>query len=306
MAYLVLLGAWLTGCPGTSIRTPKTGVTLLVTSSANKLLTSALDALQQEKSVVSVDDIQSLTVTVTEISLDYAGTNPPDAEDGENEDKVQKDNENDSENNGQDETEDESDDESKIVVFEGAQDVDLLDMTLSGLSELISTDNVPSGFYTKIRIEISNPRLVLKSDPNTVITDVQLTADGHLFISKTFELPADQHSLIVLDFGGIHLVKTGSDKYVLTPQLNATVTVQDAAVSLGGQIVSVDTANDMMVIDNGGQDVEVHYDPNAIFLPTDTTTPTGTEADLTVGATVQVDGLLTPGGAVNATAVHLV
>ncbi len=191
------------------------------------------------------------------------------------------------------------------MVFQGAQDVNLVDMTLSGLSQLLSTDNVPPGKYEGITINISNPRLVLKADLNTVITDVQLTANGRLFIKQDFELPAVQHSLIVLDFGGIHLVHTGQGKYVLTPQLRATITVQNAAVTLQGTIVSVDTSNHSMVIDNNGQNVTVFYDPTKIFLSTDTTTPTGTEADLTVGASVTVDGFMEANGTVTATEVHL-
>ncbi|MBX7255962.1 MAG: DUF4382 domain-containing protein [Candidatus Hydrogenedentes bacterium] len=263
------------GCPPKG--TGKSDITVLLSSSENKIASAIVSALQAEKSVVDIYDIESFVVSVTEISLDHAGS-----------------------------SDDTKAGSSKVVVFDGEQDVDLLDLTMSGLSSLIAVDSVPSGLYTKIRIEIDNPRLVLKSDPDTVIEDVHLTANSHLFISKSFELPEGQNSLIVLDFGGIHLIENGNGKYTLTPQLRADITVQSADVTLEGVIESVDMDADTLTLTSGGVTTTVNYAGAAVFLPADTDTPTGTEADLVAGLTVHVEGVLNPDSTVDASAIRIV
>ncbi len=279
MAVVVLAtcGLFISGCPAPA--SGKSGITVLFSSSENKVASAILAALNTEKAVVDINDVQSLVVTVTEVSLDYAGT----ADDGG--DKAQG--------------------TSKVVVFDGAQDIDLLDLTMTGLSSLIATDSVPAGLYTKIRIEIEDPRLVLKADPDTVIEDVHLTANSHLFISKSFELPEGQNSLILLDFGGLHLVQNGSSDYVLTPQLRADITVQSADVALEGVIESIDMDADSLSLLTGDVSTTVNYTGASVFLLADTDTPTGTEADLLVGLTVQVEGLLNPDSTVDATAIRI-
>ena len=140
---------------------------------------------------VDLSEILSLELTVTEINLDYAGNS---AGEGEGE--------------GEGESEDDTFDGDTVTVFSGNLEIDLLNLT--DISEILSESDVPAGRYTKVRISIANPRLILASDPETVITDVHLTANNRLFVSQSFEVPEDQTSLIVLDLGSIALRAQGN------------------------------------------------------------------------------------------------
>lgn len=238
---------------------------------------------------VDTEDIASLMVTLTEISLDHVN-GPPAAED---------------EGEGEIAEEGEADARNKIVVFSGSTDLELRD--LIGVSELISNADIPAGRYTKIRLSIEDPRMTLVSDPDTVITDIQTTANGRLYVSSNFEVPEGQDSLILLDFQGLHLVQTGNGGYVWTPQLRAEISVELADVQVQGQVESVDTEADTLSLlpDSGSEAVQVAYAGAAIYLPEDTDTPTGTEADLTAATRVIVEGDLSVSGNITATAIWL-
>lgn len=273
LSIMMLWG--LSGCPPPP---QETKVTVLVSGDLNP---DAKAAVKKSNDVLT-EDIESLLVTVTEISLDQANTSELSADEGE-----------------------EDVDTNKIVVFSGSVDLEMRD--LIGVSELISEADVPAGQYTKIRLAIENPRLTLVSDPATVITDIQTTANGHLFVSESFEVPADQDSLILLDFQGLHLVKTGNGKYVWTPQLRAEISVEAADVQVQGAIDSVDADADtlMLLPDSGSDAVLVDYAAAAIYLPDDSDTATGTEADLVTGAAVIVEGELSVSGEITATAIWI-
>jgi plastocyanin len=178
----------------------------------------------------------SVADDVVEISFSQAGVypyfsnNPADIDNAmtgtvivEEEDEEESDRRRDDDE--EDEHENEDDDTTPIVVFTGSLDIDVVDLTLQDLTELISEVVLPSGEYKGIRLTIENPRLVLKSDPDTVITDVHLTAGGRLFIKYEFTLAELEEILVTVHFGGIHLIQTGSGKYVLTPHL--TVSTDD-------------------------------------------------------------------------------
>lgn len=275
-----------TGCPMLGIMGGKTHVTLLFTNGGAK---SALAVTPVSgKAVTPVSDVKSLTVTVTQVTL-------MPGEDDSSQDTT-----------GESTAEDASDgtsSESGTVVFTGSLDVNLLDLT--NLSEALSSANVPAGTYSQIRLAISNPRLVLNSDPNTTITNVQLTANGQLFVSDDFTLTAGQDNLIVLDFGGIHLVQEGNGGYLLTPQLRADVTVQSADVASVGTIANLDTSTHTFTLTLTNGSLNVDYTSADIYLSTDTTTPTGTESDLADGLTVEVVGTVDVQGNVTASAIYL-
>lgn len=120
-----------------------------------------------------------------------------------------------------------------ITVFEGMHDFDLVDPT--EICEVLSSVDIPSGRYCKIRLHVENPRLLLAEDapfdPDDppYRTNVKLTANGRLFIGASFELEPDGESLIKIIFQGMHLVETG-DMFVLTPQLLADVEVIDVDI----------------------------------------------------------------------------
>lgn len=260
-----LLMAIGTGCPRNN-SSGKAKVTTVFTTDSGSFKNVLLKALSTEKAVVSVDDIFSLTVTIDEISLDQ-------------------------------------EDETKVVVFTGPVDVNLLDLT--AVSEALSTAEVPAGTYTKIRLAISNPRLVLNSDTSTEITDVKLTANGQLFIDQTFTLEDGEEVLLLLDFGGIHLVLNGNGRYVLTPQLQADLTLTSAEVMTSGEIADLDMDADTFTLVLVDGELVIDYSAALIFLDTDTDTATGTEADLADGLMVEVTGLLQVDGSVVADSVRI-
>lgn len=274
---LVAIAAVLVGCPRK--REPAVAkVTVLLGASTKSLAVSLMKAVAP-KAVVAPEDIESLIVTVTSVELD--------PEDGDGED--------DKHHTG-------GGSSNGVFVFTGSVDVDLVNP--EGLSEILSTAEIPAGTYTKVRIGIENPRLRLVADPDTEITNVKLTANGHVFISQTLEIPEGE-SLIVLTFTDIHLVRNGNGRYVLTPQLSVDISITSADVTATGTIASVDPDNDSMVVTLADGEITVLYGSAAIFLSTDTDTPTGTEADLVVGASVEVIGTVDLDGVVTATEIHL-
>ena len=216
------------------------------------------------KAKADIADIQSLTVSVTSLVLDQL-------------------------------------DGSQTELLVDPQDVDLLDLT--GVAGLLTTAEVPSGAYTKIRLGIADPRLVLKSDPATVITDIHLTANAHMFVETQFAIPPNTNTNILLTFGGLHLVQQGNGGYTLTPQLRAEVSVELVPVANQGTVVSVDPVAGTMVLTIGDSDVTVNIADAAVYLPGDTDTPTGTVADLVAGAVVSVEGSVDAEGIIVATKV---
>ncbi|MBW7865130.1 MAG: DUF4382 domain-containing protein [Candidatus Hydrogenedens sp.] len=173
-------------------------------------------------------------------------------------------------------------------------EVDLVQ--LLGVSGLLTSAEVPPGVYTKIRLGIENPRLTLLSDPETVITDIHLTANSRMFVNTQFAIPPNTSTTIQLDFGGIHLVKLGNGGHTLTPQLRATVLVALTPVSNQGGVISVDAAAGTMELLIGDSAVTVDISGAAIFLPGDVDTPTGGTGDLVPGTLVAVEGSVSPSG----------
>lgn len=232
---------------------------------------------------------------------------------------VEEDDDPDTDDEGDDDGDDDNGEDSEtesggqVTVFEGAQDIDLIDLT--ALSQLLTSVEIPAGDYCKIRIRIENPRLVLASDPETVITDVHLTANGRIFIQDHFEIEADEEVLIVLDFAGIHLVLSGnSGQYVLTPQLRAEVNVEEAEAEVEGTIVAIDTETRIIQIEteNGDLfDVQV-LDTTVITTDDDADEVEESEAevtlafeDLAIDQEVEVEGLLTIDGPIQANEIEV-
>lgn len=278
-SHVLLAGALVlafAGCPRPNPQETPAKVFVLLTAGSQ-------DASKMRKAAVPVEDIESLTVTVTKVSLVPAG----DVEEPEGEGLAAK-----------------GGNESHPVLFEGSMDVNILDLT--DVSAVLSSSEVKPGTYAQIRLEIENPRLVLASDPETAITDIQLTANGRLFISGEFEIPEGENQLLVLSFGGIHLVETGSGKYVLTPQLRADLEVSDANAVAAGTIAEIDNAAGTMVVTLAdGSTVDVTYVGAVVWLPGDTDAATGTEADVAVGVEVEVQGLLDVYGTLTAQNIRI-
>ncbi len=216
------------------------------------------------KAAVAVADIQSLTVSVTGVVLDQLGG-------------------------------------SQVELVVTPQDVDLVQ--LAGVSGLLTSAEVPAGVYTKIRLDIATPRLVLISDPATVLTDIHLTANARMFVETRFAILANTNTNIVLDFGGIHLVQQGNGGYTLTPQLRADVRVELVPVSNQGTVVSVNSLAGTMVLAIGDSNVTVNIAAADIYLPGDTDIPTGGADDLVTGTWISVEGTVNADGVIMATAL---
>ena len=198
------------------------------------------------------------------------------------------------------ETSDGDGEPERVIVFDGAVDVDLVDLTT--ISEVLSSSEVPAGTYTKVRISIENPRLVLKEDPGTVLTDIQLTANGRVFVSDSFEVP-EGNILILLELGGLKLVALGNGGFTFTPQLEVDVDVVSADAQLSGEVVATDPASGEITVALQDGTADVVVTDADIYLPTDTDTPTGVPASILVGDSVRVTGTLMVDGSVVATTV---
>lgn len=218
-----------------------------------------------DKAAIDVSLIDAFFVTVTEISLDGNGGPTP--------------------------------------LFSGSLEVNLLELT--GLSQVITNAIVEPGTYTKIRLRVENPRMYLKAAPSVEITDIQLTANGQLFVSQTFEVPEGQTSLILIDFNGLHVVEQGNGGYTLTPQLRVDLSIVDANVAATGTVAANDTANKVLTLDLGSGQVNVDYAAAAIYRASDTDTATGTPADLAVGVAITAYGLLQADGSIVADSIQI-
>ena len=204
---------------------------------------------------VDPDDIESLTITITKIVLHRSAGD--DDGDGEGEpEQLQKTRTHIDEEEGEDPG-------NRVTVFEGSEDVDL--KNLEFFSEILTTANLPSGKYTKIVIHYENPRLVLVADPDTTIEDIHITANGRLFISQNFTLPPGAH-LIVIDFGGLHLVETGDGTYVLTPQLRVDIDIENAEVEFDGIITVITPESSMIEVDDGENLRDVFVNDDTLYL----------------------------------------
>ncbi len=284
LSSALLVVAFTVGCPPQT-NEGKALLTTVITGDGTPLANKVLEALKTE---VPVEDIESLTVTITRIVLDKTADQPG-ADDGDEEPAEKLEN------------------VEQVEVFSGEMPVNVLDLT--GVSQLISLEEVPAGHYTKIRLEIKDPELVLKAEPETVYTNIHLTANDRLFINVKFDLEDGAERVLVLDFGGIHLVQLGSGDYNLTPQLRANLevlTVENTFVQ--GVIASIDYETNALVLPVEGGEVAVSYgDDVEIFLATDDeVTPTGVETDLLAGTEVICFGDLFSDNTMVATRIEIV
>jgi Domain of unknown function (DUF5666) len=189
--------------------------------------------------------------------------------------------------------EDSASDLTPITVFSGAVDIDLISLTLLDVSSLITDVTLPAGEYKGMRLSIENPRLVLKADPATVITDVRLTANGRLFVKHEFDLGAGEDVLVTVNFGGINLVETGAGMYVLLPRLSISDKgdEREREVEFHGTIASIADDGRSMVVDlaNGFSSVTVLF-TDRTFIHLKRSEVRLTPADLAVDMEVEVEG----------------
>ena len=199
------------------------------------------------------------------------------------------------------------DESDEIILFEGAVDIDLVELTLAeSCGKLISAVDLPAGAYAGIRLSLENPRLVLKSDPGTVITDVDLTSDGELFIFAEFDAIDGDDLLIALHLGDVYLMDNGDGSYVLV--LHFTVTMDDDFDDAYFEGVVSDIADDLssILVELPWEEtaVEVFLGPETEFCSWPSEEPLGPE-DLAVDQFVLILGLVNDDGSVDAEVVKI-
>ncbi len=203
-----------------------------------------------------------------------------------------------------------------VTIFTGSFDVELKDLSM--LAQVLNEEEFPAGRYCKIRIRIENPRLVLASDPTTELTNVKLTANGRLFIQDPFDVEPGEELLILINFGGLHLIDAGaSGMFVLTPQVRADVDVAEAEVEVEGVIISKDDEADIIEIRTPSDDVFEVFVTGMTTILTDDDSDDAAETrgivtdvmltfdDLAVDQNVDVEGTLMVGNQITADVIEV-
>ena len=142
-----------------------------------------------------------------------------------------------------------------------------------------------------MRLSIENPRLVLKSDPATVITDIRITGNGRLFVKHEFDLDVGEDALVTVHFGGIHLNETTPGTYVLLPRLSISDRDDSPEVEFDGVIASIAANRQSMVVDldNGFTSITVRFTERT-KIHAENSDVRLTVDDLAVNMQVEVEG----------------
>lgn len=169
---------------------------------------------------------------------------------------------------------------------------------------VLSVSEVQAGVYNQMRLSYSDPRMTLKSDPGTEITDIHQTANSRLFITQLFNVPAGA-TVFQFDLNGAKIVQLGHGGYNWTPQLDVELSAVAEDVTAEGEIVAIDGQAKTVTIQLETGTLVVDYSGADIYLPDDTDTPNGTEGDLAIGKTVLAEGDVTNAGPLVASAVYI-
>ncbi|MCR9259638.1 MAG: DUF4382 domain-containing protein [Pseudomonadaceae bacterium] len=111
-------------------------------------------------------------------------------------------------------------DDGQVTITDGPTGViDLL--SLRNLTELIASDEVPAGDYSKIRLLIDSLQIVEIDAPSTPV-DVQLPANGKIDLNPQgeFEISPGEDLVVQIDFDlarSIKIVETGNSEYRFRP-----------------------------------------------------------------------------------------
>lgn len=121
---------------------------------------------------------------------------------------------------------DDNGDMGQVVIFQGEETVNLLNLT--DYSQLFAmSSNVPAGKYSKIRLKLKHPHgieLVKKDAQGNVIETIypDMTGNGKLDLNprRDFHVMANQTLYVQLDIDAnksLHIVQTGNNKYRFRP-----------------------------------------------------------------------------------------
>ena len=109
----------------------------------------------------------------------------------------------------------------KIELMPHAETFDLLTLT-DGVTTLLAEDDLPAGFYTKIRLGVPEANMVFKDQ---TVVDLKLSSEK-VDINLPFSIALSEALVVTLDFdaaASLHIVGTGSGKYILRPVVNAVI-----------------------------------------------------------------------------------
>jgi hypothetical protein len=157
-----------------------------------------------------------------------------------------------------------------VSVFSGPPDKSLNLLALQGKADLLAVVDLPAGAYDKARIKIESAWFI---DGEGVRHDV-IVPSGKMTIKFKHHLVirADDETEILFDFvpgKSIHLIETGSGKFILRPVVRVRVLGEEIAdfVKIEGRIVSVDCNQNQLMLDpRHGDSITVNLEDALIVL----------------------------------------
>ena len=115
---------------------------------------------------------------------------------------------------------DDGEDPAPVPLMTAPEEFDLLTL-MGGLTDLLAEDMLPAGFYQKVRLVVSDARVVFTDD-----TEEPLKIESHkVDIVIPFELMEGDDMAILLDFdaeASVKVTPTGSGRYILRPVVNGS------------------------------------------------------------------------------------
>ena len=160
-------------------------------------------------------------------------------------------------------------DDGKVAIFSGSERLNLLD--LDSHADLFSlADNIPAGYYHKIRMRVSEPLLVKLDDEGNEIESIvpQMSGNGKLDLNPRSDLhvmPGETLAVqIDLDANkSIHLIQQGNGAYRFRPVVFVDVLTDD----ISGKLMRVsgfigDIEDDGFELCRTGMEVEDNIDQN--------------------------------------------
>jgi hypothetical protein len=115
---------------------------------------------------------------------------------------------------------DDGEEPAPVPLMTTPEEFDLLTL-MGGLTDLLAEDMVPAGFYQKVRMVVSEARVVFTNGD-----EEPLKIESHkVDVVIPFEIEDGDEAMIQLDFDAAASVKvtaTGSEKYILRPVVNGS------------------------------------------------------------------------------------
>lgn len=206
-----------------------------------------------------------------------------------------------------------------LIGSEGHVDVPLPDgnpitlnvLDLDGINQILATASVPTGQYSKLRLEIRNASVTW---PDGTVEPVTIVANGKVDLNfqGTVEVADGGSVTIQMDFSAedsLKLSETGNDRLILRPQIfvSAGMGVDDPdnppIEDLRGIVASVDAeARTFELRTLAGSRVVVVITEDTVIVSHEAD---ATFDDIQAGLSVHVEGSLQADGRLVATIVHL-